>query len=55
METTSRDAVHRYLWGAISYVGLYNVARFFFVFAIKYSDSNWPLSAGMIAVPWAES
>ncbi|MGO9411868.1 MAG: histidine kinase N-terminal 7TM domain-containing protein [Spirochaetia bacterium] len=53
METTSLDASHRYLWNAVSYVGLCNVAPFFLVFAIQYSESGWPLSAGMIAFFWA--
>ncbi len=53
METTSPDAAHRYLWNAISYIGIANVAPLFLVFAIQYSESSWPLSPGMIAFFWA--
>ena len=53
METTSPDATHRYLWNAISYIGITNVAPLFLVFAIQYSESTWPLSPGMIAFLWA--
>jgi PAS domain-containing protein len=53
METTSADAWHRYLWNAVSSVGLCNVAPLFLVFAIQYSDSNWPLSSWMIVILWA--
>ncbi|MGA2613459.1 MAG: histidine kinase N-terminal 7TM domain-containing protein [Spirochaetia bacterium] len=53
IETTSPDAWHRYLWNAISYIGLCNVAPLFLVFAIQYSDSRWPLSPWMIAFLWS--
>jgi len=53
METTSPDGWHRYLWNAISYIGLCNVAPLFLVFAIQYSDSRWPLSPWIIAFLWS--
>ena len=46
-------APRRYLWDALSYVGLCNVAPLFLVFTIQYSDSTWPLGAGMIAILWS--
>ncbi len=53
METTSLDAWHRYLWKAISYIGVCNVAPLFFVFAIQYSDARWPRSLWIVALLWA--
>ena len=53
METTSLDAAHRYLWNAVSYIGVCNVAPFFLVFALQYSDSRWPLTAWALAVYWS--
>ncbi len=53
MDTTSQDPWHRWLWMAVSYGGLCNVAPLFLIFAIQYSDSTWPLSAGMLVVFFA--
>ncbi len=53
METTSVDAFHRYLWSAMSYVGLVNVTPFLLVFAIQYSDARWPLTAWMLVLFWS--
>jgi len=53
METTSLDAYHRYLWNAISYIGLCNVPPLFLVFALQYSDSTLPLTPWTVSVFWS--
>jgi len=53
METTSLDAAHRYLWRAVSFFGLCNVAPLFLVFALQYSDSGWPLNGWTLLGFWA--
>ena len=53
METTSLDTPHRYLWRAISFVGLCNAPPLFLVFALQYAGSDWPLNRGVLLVFWA--
>lgn len=53
METTSTTEYDRYLWSAMSYLGLCNVAPFLLVFAIQYSDTARPLSPWLLAASWS--
>jgi PAS domain-containing protein len=53
METTSTTEFQRYLWSAVSYLGVCNVAPFLLVFAIQYSEAGLPLTPWMLAIFWS--
>ncbi len=53
LETTSTSDSQRYLWSALSYLGVCNVAPLLFVFAVEYSESRWRLSARLLAAIWS--
>lgn len=53
METTSVNEYQRYLWSAMSYIGLCNVAPLLLVFACQYSDSGWRLHNWVLVLIWS--
>ena len=53
LETTSESDQQRYIWSALSYLGLCNVTPLLLVFSIQYSDARWRLTAWTYVVFWS--